>query len=154
MKGKILKIKKIGLSVFLALALSTGCFLIYNSCYADEVSLTPYYEKITKQYPSMEEYIAQARKNVKNNWYPSSKSFEKSATIVLTLNKDGELLNSYISASSGDNSFDASLLEAAGKTKFLPLPQEVKENSVDIDMLFQMQKRNLLFGNKIQIQDN
>lgn len=154
MTDKILKIKKITLSVFFALALTSACFPVYNSCFADELSLTPYYEKITKQYPSMEEYIAQARKNVKNNWYPSSKSFEKSATIVLTIKKDGELLNSYISSSSGDNSFDASLLEAASKTKFSPLPEDVKENSVDIDMLFQMQKRNLLFGNKIQIQEN
>ena len=116
-----------------------------GSCLAEQgAAIKPVYEQITKQYPSMVQYIAQARKSVKNNWYPSSSSFENSATIVLRISKSGDLLDSYISVSSNDKNFDDSLLKAVKKTKFAPLPDEVKEDSVDIDLSFEMKRRSIL----------
>ena len=146
-----LNFKTIILSGLCALTIMSGCLITQTSCRADEVTLTPYFEKITKQYPSMEEYVIQTRSKIKDNWYPSSKAFEKSATLVLTLNKDGRLLNTYISNTSGDESFDNSLIVAAQKTKFSPLPSEVQEESVSIDMQFNMQRRSIFNKNTIQL---
>ena len=121
-----------------------GLFCIHSSCVAADNKIMSSYEQITEQYPSMEQYIVKARKNVKEHWYPSSASFEHSATIVLRINKEGKLLETTISSSSGDKNFDDSLIDAARKTSFLPLPEDVKEEFVDIDMSFKMQKRNIL----------
>ena len=136
----ISKIKILG--IIFAVAVS---FYTFNQspCNASEGIVTPYYEQITKQYPSMEQYIADARKDVKSNWYPSSASFEHSATIVLTISKEGKLLNTYIASTSGDADFDNSLIIAAQKTTFAPLPDDVNEECVDIDMSFKMQRRNI-----------
>lgn len=125
-------------------ALFFSCILCLNNyCFASENDVTLTYEKLTKQYPSMEEYIAKARRSVKEHWYPSSASFEHSATIVLRINKEGKLLETDISSSSGDKGFDDSLIDAARKTSFSPLPEDVKEEFLDIDMSFKMQKRNI-----------
>ena len=145
-----INLKTIILSGLCTLSILTSCLFVQTSCKADDVSVTPYFEKITQQYPSMEEYVSQAKSKIKDNWYPSSKSFEKSATIVLTLNKEGRLLNAYISNTSGDESFDNSLIVAAQKTKFSPLPNEVKEESTSIDMQFKMQRRSIFNKNAIQ----
>ena len=101
------------------------------------------YEQLVKKYPSMEDYIAKTRKSIKNNWYPPVKSFENSAIIILTINKDGTLANCYLSQPSDDEGFNNSLIEAAKKVKYAPLPDEVKDNSIDIDMLFNMQRRHI-----------
>ena len=101
------------------------------------------YEQLVNRYPSMENYIAQTRKSIKNNWYPPVNSFENSAIIILTVNKDGTLANCYLSQPSEDEGFNNSLIEAAKKVKYKPLPAEVKDDSVDIDMLFNMQRRHI-----------
>ena len=151
MINRKLNLKTIILGSVFVLTLMTSCLVAQTSCKADEVKVTPYYEKITKQYPSMEEYITQARSKIKDNWYPSSKAFEKSATLVLTWNKEGRLLNAYISNSSNDESFDNSLIVAAQKTKFSPLPSDVDEEDVNIDMQFKMQRRSIFNKNTIQL---
>ena len=61
----------------------------------------------------------------------------------MTINKDGTLANCYLSKPSEDEGFNNSLIEAAKKVKYKPLPTEVKENSVNIDMLFNMQRRHI-----------
>ena len=153
MKNKKLKLKHIFYSGVLVFSLLLGLVAVQCECKADEITVTPYYEKITKQYPCMEDYISNARSKIKNNWYPSSKSFEKSATLVITVDKQGKLLGSYISNSSNDENFDNSLIEAAQKTKFSPLPDEVNEENVDIDMLFKMQRRSIFNKNSIQLKE-
>ena len=153
MNDNKLNLKTIILSSLCILTILTSCLITQIPCKADEVTVTPYYEKITKQYPSMEEYVTQTRSKIKDNWYPSSKSFEKSATLLLTLNKDGRLLNAYISNTSGDESFDNSLIVAAQKTKFSPLPSDVNEENVSIDMQFKMQRRSIFNKNTIQFQE-
>ena len=112
-------------------------------CLATESSTSISYEQITSKYPSMAAYVAQARKMVKDNWYPPVNAFENSATIILTLNKDGKLLNCFISIPSGNDDFDTSLLDAAKKATYSPLPNDVNEDVVNIDLSFNMQKRHL-----------
>ena len=78
----MLKIKNI--TIGLILVLSIFC-LVNHNCIASEGNVKLTYEQLTKQYPSMEDYIAQTRKNIKDNWYPPIKSFQNKATIVLTI---------------------------------------------------------------------
>lgn len=143
MKNKFLNkvlVSSFALSLFLSLC-------VYSpSVYAEEngvktVRLT--YEQLINRYPSMENYIVKTRRSIKNNWYPPVQSFENSAIIVLTINKDGTLANCYLSQPSEDEGFNNSLIEAAKKVKYSPLPAEVKDNAVDIDMLFTMQRRHI-----------
>ena len=93
--------------------------------------------------PAMQDYIAQSRRKIKNNWYPPTKSFENTATIVVTLDKSGRLRDCSIVVSSDDKGFDDSLIKAVKKTKFSPLPDEVTEEYLDIDFTFNMQKRHI-----------
>ena len=140
-KDKIM-IRIKSLLIILTLVLASGCF--NNCCYAvynNPSHLT--YEQLTQEYPSMADYIAQTRKRIKNNWYPPVQSFENSATIILTINKKGELVNCYLSAPSPDEGFNNSLIEAAKKSRFSPLPDEVKGDSIDIDLMFNMQRRHI-----------
>jgi len=140
-KDKIM-IRIKNLLIVLTLVLASGCFI--NCCYAaynNPSHLT--YEQLTQEYPSMADYIAQTRKKIKNNWYPPVQSFENSATIVLTISKNGELINCYLSDPSPDEGFNDSLIDAAKKSRFSPLPDEVKGNSVDIDLMFNMQRRHI-----------
>ena len=143
MKNKLLnKIILSGFALSLVFSLSSNFQSV--SAEENEVRTVHYtYEQLIHRYPSMENYIAQTRKSIKNNWYPPVNSFEHSAIIILTVNKDGTLANCYLSKPSEDEGFNSSLIEAAKKVKYNPLPSEVKENSVDIDMLFNMQRRHI-----------
>ena len=135
---KNLTIKEISLIILLA----CGCMLP-NYCIAAENSTKLSFEQVTEKYSSMEHYVAQTRRKIKNNWYPPVNSFENSATIVLTIDKQGKLLDSYLSIPSPNEAFNESLLNAAQKTKYSPLPDEVTEDSVDIDLSFKMEKRHI-----------
>jgi len=143
MKNKFLNkvlVSSFALSLFLSLCVySPGVYAEENG--VKTVRLT--YEQLINRYPSMENYIVRARRSIKNNWYPPVQSFENSAIIVLTINKDGTLANCYLSQPSEDEGFNNSLIEAAKKVKYSPLPAEVKDNAVDIDMLFTMQRRHI-----------
>ena len=140
---KIITISCVSLALFLI-----SSYKEEAKCFAEETVFTPHYEKIIKQYPSMEQYIALTRRNIKNNWYPSAASFENSATIILLITKNGTLLDSGIIVSSGNKDFDNSLMEAVEKTKFEPLPEDVNEELVNIDMTFKMERRHII--NKIK----
>ena len=130
------------LIVILMTIVACGC-VFNNSCVeaANAPRLT--YEQLTRQYPSMESYVIKTRKSIKNYWYPPVSSFENSATLILTIDKEGKLINSAIVKSSNDEGFDNSLIEAAKKVKYSPLPEEVKQDCVDIEMEFNMQKRHI-----------
>lgn len=116
-----------------------------NSFAAERPKLT--YEQLTKKYAGMEQYAINTRRSIKNNWYPPTASFENAATIVLTINKEGQLENCYLSSPSPDEGFNEALINAAKKTKYAPLPEEVKEDSVDLDMEFSMQRRTIFKTN-------
>ena len=143
MKNKLLnKILIGGFALSLIFSLSSN----FQSAVAEEngVRKVRYtYEQLIKKYPSMEDYIVKTRRSIKNNWYPPVQSFENSAIIILTINKDGTLANCYLSQPSDDEGFNKSLIDAAKKVNYAPLPEEVKDNSIDIDMLFNMQRRHI-----------
>ena len=111
---------------------------------ADNIKTTNNQEVVNlDKTPVMEEYIAKSRRKIKNNWYPPTASFENTATILVSLDKSGKLINCAILVSSGDEGFDNSLIKAVEKTKFSPLPDEIKDDSVNIDYTFNMQKRHI-----------
>ena len=127
--------------LFFVLLILCSC-IIGSSCYASQKpKLT--YEQLTKQYPSIEQYAVNTRRSIKDNWYPPVASFENTATIILTINKEGKLVDCYLSEPSPDEGFNNSLIQAAKKSVYAPLPTEVKEDCVNIDMEFSMQRRTI-----------
>ena len=135
--------------IVLSIVIMGNLFISASSIANEGTSVTATYEQITKQYPSMVQYIAKARKDIKNNWYPPAASFENSTTVILTIKKDGTLTNCSLAIPSPNNEFNNSLIEAAKKTTFAPLPEDVKEESVDIDLSFEMKRRHIL-NNKLK----
>ena len=93
--------------------------------------------------PDLEDYIAQVRKSIKSNWYPPVKSFENMATLVVTIDKDGQLTNCYIAETSSDEGFDNSLIEAAKKSKYRPIPTNYPAKSVSLALTFAMQRHTV-----------
>lgn len=93
--------------------------------------------------PDMEDYIAHARKSIKSNWYPPVSSFENKATLVVTIDKNGQLTNCYIAESSSDKAFDESLIEAAKKSVYKPIPEQYSAKSASIALTFAMQRRHI-----------
>ena len=91
----------------------------------------------------MEDYVALTKRKVKNNWYPPTDAFENTATIVLTINRDGQLEKCYLSAPSPSEAFNDSLIKAAQKTTYSPLPKKYLGKTVDIDLDFGMQRRTI-----------
>ncbi len=129
--------------IVILMTIAAYSFIFNSDCVASANTPRLTYEQLTRQYPSMESYVINARKSIKNNWYPPISSFENSATIILTIDKDGKLLNAVIVKSSNNEGFDNSLTEAAKKVKYSPLPEEVKQDCVDIEMEFNMQRRHI-----------
>ena len=91
----------------------------------------------------MNDYVAVLRRKIKNNWYPPASSFENSATLMLTIDKEGKLINAKIVKSSENEGFDNSLIEASQKVKYPPLPEIVNQDCVDVLMDFNMQRRHI-----------
>ena len=134
--------KKI-LSIIFILCSCFNC----SSCIAADNMPKLTFEQLTSRYPAMGQYAIDARRNIKNNWYPPVDSFENTATIVLTINKEGKLTDCQMTAPSPSEGFNESLINAAKKTNYAPLPSEVKEDSVNIDMEFSMQRRRIFKQN-------
>ena len=118
-------------------------FGISGNCFtkAEQINSTP--NSFSTVNMDMEDYVALTRRRIKNNWYPPTDAFENAATIVLTIDKDGQLLNCRISAPSESKSFDDSLINAAKITKYAPLPKKYLGKTVDIDLDFNMQRRTI-----------
>ncbi len=134
---------KVKVLLFLVMLMFAVTCFTDTCCMAVQKTVRLTYEQLTQRYPSMVDYTIQARRKIKNNWYPPVASFENSAIIILTIDKEGNLTNCYLSEPSPDEGFNNSLIEAAKKAKFGPLPSDVKEESVDIDMLFNMQRKTI-----------
>ncbi len=94
----------------------------------------------------MQQYIAQTRKNIKQNWYPPTSSFENSATLVVTINREGQLVECHLSEPSDSDGFNKSLIEAAKKATYSPLPKGFRYDSADLSLSFSMQRRHINFN--------
>lgn len=126
------------------LMISATCLCgVFNYCFA----ATDMPNNKTKQSATynneMEQYVSQTRRNIKANWYPPTKSFEHEATIVLVVSRDGHLEKCFISHPSGDKDFDESLLNAAQKAEYSPLPKYFPGRSAEIELDFSMQRRTV-----------
>ena len=137
-----MKIKKLMLGIF-AMSVIVFGFSISDNNIANATPSDISVQQNYKLLPGMEQYVAQSRKKIKNNWYPPVQSFENKATVVITLNKEGQLIECHLSEPSNDEGFNNSLIEAVKKTKFSPLPDSIKYNNVDIDFTFNMQRRSI-----------
>lgn len=93
--------------------------------------------------PDLADYISQVRRAIKSNWYPPVASFENKATLVVTIDKEGQLVKSYILESSSDDGFDNSLIEASKKAKFKPLPAVFPAKSASLALTFEMHRRHI-----------
>lgn len=102
-----------------------------------------YIEQSANMNTDMELYIRSARKSIKANWYPPVSAFENEATITVTLNRKGELQKCVISNSSSDKAFDESIIEAAKKATYKPLPKNFPYDSADLTLSFGMQRRSI-----------
>ena len=142
MFNKNIKLKNIVLiGMLVAFSITGSC--IQNQCMASDNPANSYYQQKSQLAQDLELYVAQTRRKVKNNWYPPTASFENSATIVLTINKEGKLENCYLSNPSPDEGFNESLINAARKTVYSPLPEEYRGKSISIDLDFSMQRRTI-----------
>ena len=93
-------IKKILIKGMILTAVLTYGYLDLNYCMAADNTYTITYEQLTRKYPSMEQYATNVRRKIKNNWYPPTDTFENEATILLNINKNGELVDVNVLASS------------------------------------------------------
>lgn len=134
--------KKINLKVFMLAAIFCGC-LACNNCVvsADYSSNVP--EQSIGVNSDMENYIRLARRSIKNNWYPPVTSFEHSARLSLKVDKNGQLQDCHILESSNDKAFDDSLIDAAKKTTYKPLPESYKREKAELNLSFSMQRHHV-----------
>ena len=121
--------------------LTFGCF-IQDKCFASDDSLTSL-EQAEVNDSEMEQYIKLVRRSIKNNWYPPTSSFENSAILGLTIDRKGNLVKCSIIGSSQNEGFDDSLIEAAKKAKYMPLPKDFIEDMVDLSLEFGMQRHSV-----------
>lgn len=142
MEKKNLKIEKTILYGIAALGILTGVFFTQNYSVASEYG-DLIMEQANVNDSEMEQFIRQTRRRIKNNWYPPTASFENSAVLGLTINRKGELVNCTLLQPSPNDEFNKSLIEAAKKTKYMPLPNDFIEDMVDLSLEFGMQRRNI-----------
>ncbi len=113
-----------------------------STCFASDNTNSNYQQTSDKNL-DMEQYVRLTRKRIKMNWYPPTSSFENTATISLTVNREGKLVDCHLSIPSKDEGFNNSLIEAAKKTTYSPLPKEFPGNSAVLDLDFSMQRRTI-----------
>lgn len=131
----------INLCLFSAMLLF-GCFACPPQSDAVE-SADNYIEQSANMNIDMEFYIRKTRRSVKAKWYPPTKSLGKEATVVLTVDRKGQLLDSKITKSSEDKAFDESIIKAANVTKYEPLPKEFPYEKAEIEMAFGIHRRSI-----------
>ena len=72
----------------------------------------------------MEKYTRQIQKAIKQQWNKPPNTEKLSATVRITAFPDGEVRNIYITKSSGNDAFDASIKAAIDKASPLPVPKD------------------------------
>ena len=138
-KNLQIKIKKAALYSIVILSVLVGVLFTQNYCSAT-VSKDSILEQANVNDSEMEQFIRQTRRRIKNNWYPPTSSFENSAILGITIDRKGNLVNCSLLQPSKDDGFNNSLLEAAKKTKYMPLPKDFVEDMADLSLEFGMQK--------------
>ena len=142
MKKRNLTVKNITINgIILSMLIFGACILNVSNAAENYGSYTP--KQTVSSSVDMEQYVRQARRKIKDNWYPPTSSFENSAIVMIKLNKNGQLLDCYLTTPSEDEGFNNSLIEAVKKTQFAPLPPEIHRDSVNIDFEFSMQRRHI-----------
>lgn len=137
-RGK--NMKNLNSKIFIIIALLCSCFIFNNGLVsADPVNRE---QNVGVNY-DMDDYIRLTRRYIKNNWYPPISSFEHSAKIAVKLDKNGQLLDCHIIESSNDNGFDDSLINAARKTTYKPLPESYKKETAELYLSFSMQRHHV-----------
>lgn len=82
-------------------------------------------------------YMEYLQKKIKLNWTPPKDKQSKDIIAIFKLDKYGSLKNLNIKKSSGDKIFDEEALNAISKAApFAPLPQELKDDSMNIEFSF------------------
>lgn len=82
-------------------------------------------------------YIRNLQRTVKLNWNPPENSAQKRVVTSFVIAKNGNLLNYLIKESSGDKLLDEAAITAIKKSApFLPLPFNLKEDSIKIQLTF------------------
>ena len=119
-----------------------GCFACPTPANAAN-NADNYIEQSAHMNANMEFYIRNTRRCVKAKWYPPSNSFEKEATVVLTIDRQGQLVDSKITQSSSDTAFDESIIKASKEAKYEPLPKEFPYDKAEIELSFGMQRRSV-----------
>ena len=137
------KIKNITLKTLaLAVIISGGCYVYADTAKTGNTADINIKQSI--ELPSdIDEYIRATRRSIKDKWYPPAASFENSATLIVSIDRDGKLLNCYLSEKSPNEGFNNSLIEAAKKAKYLPLPNKISGQSIEISLSFGMQRRHV-----------
>ena len=72
----------------------------------------------------MDKYTRQIQKAIKQQWNKPPNTEKLSAVVRITVFPDGEVRNIYISKSSGNDAFDASIKAAIDKASPLPVPKD------------------------------
>ncbi len=84
-----------------------------------------------------EPYMIALERKIKNNWTPPKSDISKRVVVVFEIAKDGKLLSSKITKSSGNKKADRAALDAIIISEpFKPLPSEFKGESVPIEFTF------------------
>ena len=139
---KKFNLKKFIIPCLLAVVVLYGISM-QNPCSADENAKYNSAKQNADVYEDLELYVVHTRRKIKDNWYPPVTSFEKTATVDVSINTKGELVNCSIVQSSSDEDFDKSLIEAVKKSNFSPLPKGFRGDHVDLLLDFGMQRRSI-----------
>ena len=82
-------------------------------------------------------YMRNMQRSIKANWNPQKSNSSKRVVLTYKIGKDGKLLKYKVLKSSGDKSMDDAAIKALKKTApFAPLPEEFKDDSVDVQFTF------------------
>ena len=93
--------------------------------------------------PYFKSYMRDVNRRIKTQWNPPTTSTTRQTTVSFKIAKDGRLLSSEITQSSGDKEYDYQALKAVKNTSFNPLPYEYKGTNVNIDFKFDNNLKNL-----------
>ena len=124
---------------FLMMVMTCGCFILNDS--AAIANPNDFLEQSQVKNVNMDRYIVQTRRKIKNNWYPPTSSFENSATLVVKVDRSGKLLDCHLVSPSSDEGFNNSLIEAAKKAVYSPLPDDFPYADAEMNFDFSMQRR-------------
>ena len=124
---------------FLTLAMTCCCY-VCSDC-AAIAHPNDFLEQSAVKNVNMDRYIVQTRRKIKNNWYPPTSSYENSATLVVKVDRNGHLLDCHLVTPSPDDGFNESLINAAKKSVFSPLPDDFPYANLEMNFDFSMQRR-------------